>query len=63
MDVGLWVGEHLHKLCVAAEESFSLENFPEYAACMDPRSPIQVQATAVTVNTITAFLLQVNKPD
>lgn len=43
MDVGLWVGKHLHKLCDAAEESFTLESFPEYAAYMDPAAPIQVQ--------------------
>lgn len=43
MDVGLWVGKYLHKLCDAAEESFTLENFPEYAAYMDPGAPIQVQ--------------------
>lgn len=42
-DVGLWVGKHLHKLCDAAEESFSLENFPEYAAYMEPGAPIQVE--------------------
>lgn len=43
MDVGLWVGKYLHKLCDAAEESFTMENFPEYAAYMDPGAPIQVQ--------------------
>lgn len=44
MDVGLWVGKHLHKLCDVAEESFSLETFPEYAAYMEPGAPIQVEA-------------------
>lgn len=43
MDVGLWVGKHLHKLCDVAEESFSLEDFPEYAAYVDPRATVQVQ--------------------
>ncbi|CAF96102.1 unnamed protein product, partial [Tetraodon nigroviridis] len=41
MDVGLWVGKHLHKLCDVAEESFSLQDFPEYAAYVDPRAPVQ----------------------
>lgn len=45
MDVGLWVGKHLHKLCDVAEESFSLEDFPEYAAYVEPRAPVQVQDT------------------
>lgn len=45
MDVGLWVGKHLHKLCDVAEESFSLEDFPEYAAHVEPRAPVQVQDT------------------
>lgn len=35
-DVGLWLGERLLKFCTAVEEGFSLENFPEYAAYMDP---------------------------
>lgn len=45
MDVGLWVGKHLHKLCDVAEESFSLEDFPEYAAYVEARAPVQVQDT------------------
>lgn len=43
MDVGLWVGQHLHKLCNEAEESFSLQDFPEYAAYVEPQAPAQVQ--------------------
>lgn len=35
-DVGLWVGERLLKLCAPVEEGFSLKNFAEYAAYMDP---------------------------
>nr|XP_046248133.1 ankyrin repeat and MYND domain-containing protein 1 isoform X2 [Scatophagus argus] len=35
-DVGLWLGERLLKLCASVEEGFSLKNFPEYAAYMDP---------------------------
>lgn len=43
MDVGFWVGEHLHKLCHVSEEIFSLDDFPEYAAHAEPRAPVQVQ--------------------
>lgn len=43
-DVGLWVGGRLLKLCAAVEEGFSLKNFPEYAAYMDP---------ATTTNSLT----------
>ncbi|TNN53088.1 Ankyrin repeat and MYND domain-containing protein 1 [Liparis tanakae] len=35
-DVGLWLGERLLRLCTSVEEGFSLKNFPEYAAYMDP---------------------------
>ncbi|KAM6938376.1 ankyrin repeat and MYND domain-containing protein 1 [Lycodopsis pacificus] len=35
-DVGLWLGGRLLRLCTAVEEGFSLKNFPEYAAYMDP---------------------------
>ncbi|XP_044218554.1 ankyrin repeat and MYND domain-containing protein 1 isoform X1 [Thunnus albacares] len=35
-DVGLWLGKRLLKLCTSIEEGFSLKNFPEYAAYMDP---------------------------
>ncbi|XP_071342600.1 ankyrin repeat and MYND domain-containing protein 1 [Trachinotus anak] len=35
-DVGLWLRERLLKLCTTVEEGFSLKNFPEYAAYMDP---------------------------
>ncbi|KAM4738899.1 ankyrin repeat and MYND domain-containing protein 1 [Anableps anableps] len=35
-DVGLWVGQHLLKLCSSVEEGFSLHDFPEYAAFMQP---------------------------
>ncbi|XP_044056560.1 ankyrin repeat and MYND domain-containing protein 1 isoform X2 [Siniperca chuatsi] len=35
-DVGLWLGDRLLKLCTSVEEGFSLKNFPEYAAYMDP---------------------------
>uniref|UniRef100_A0A8C2Z933 Uncharacterized protein n=1 Tax=Cyclopterus lumpus TaxID=8103 RepID=A0A8C2Z933_CYCLU len=35
-DVGLWHGERLLRLCTSLEEGFSLKNFPEYAAYMDP---------------------------
>ncbi|XP_068175566.1 ankyrin repeat and MYND domain-containing protein 1 [Antennarius striatus] len=38
-DVGVWVGERLLKLCTSMEEGFSLKNFPEYAAYMDPAAP------------------------
>lgn len=56
MDVGLWVGQHLHKLCDEAEESFSLQDFPEYAAYMEPQAPAQVQDNPCTE----LSLLQVN---
>ncbi|XP_032381753.1 ankyrin repeat and MYND domain-containing protein 1 isoform X2 [Etheostoma spectabile] len=36
MDVGLWLQERLLRLCTSDEEGFSLRNFPEYAAYMDP---------------------------
>nr|XP_020472726.1 ankyrin repeat and MYND domain-containing protein 1-like isoform X2 [Monopterus albus] len=35
-DMGLWLGECLLKLCTSVEEGFSLKNFPEYAAYVDP---------------------------
>uniref|UniRef100_A0A3Q3A6K9 Ankyrin repeat and MYND domain containing 1 n=1 Tax=Kryptolebias marmoratus TaxID=37003 RepID=A0A3Q3A6K9_KRYMA len=35
-DVGLWLGNHLLKLCTLVEESFSLNSFPEYAAFNEP---------------------------
>lgn len=35
-DVGLWLGERLLRLCTSVEEGFSLKNFHEYAAYMDP---------------------------
>ncbi|XP_030583500.1 ankyrin repeat and MYND domain-containing protein 1 isoform X2 [Archocentrus centrarchus] len=35
-DVGLWLRERLLRLCTPLEEGFSLKNFPEYAACVDP---------------------------
>ncbi|KAK9519844.1 hypothetical protein VZT92_022547 [Zoarces viviparus] len=35
-DVGLWLGGRLLRLCTAVDEGFSLKNFPEYAAYMDP---------------------------
>ncbi|XP_023284574.1 ankyrin repeat and MYND domain-containing protein 1 [Seriola lalandi dorsalis] len=35
-DVGLWLRECLLRLCTTVEEGFSLKNFPEYAAYMDP---------------------------
>lgn len=34
-DVGLWLGERLLRFCSSVEESFSLKNFPEYAAYVD----------------------------
>ncbi|XP_034736902.1 ankyrin repeat and MYND domain-containing protein 1 isoform X2 [Etheostoma cragini] len=36
MDVGLWLQERLLRLCTSDEEGFSLKNFPEYAAYMEP---------------------------
>lgn len=51
-DVGLWLGERLLKLCTSVEEGFSLKNFPEYAAYMDPaattESLTQVHADCLT---------------
>ncbi|XP_059197333.1 ankyrin repeat and MYND domain-containing protein 1 isoform X2 [Centropristis striata] len=45
-DVGLWLRERLLRLCTTVKEGFSLKNFPEYAAYMDPAaitdSPTQV---------------------
>ncbi|KAI3368518.1 hypothetical protein L3Q82_025526, partial [Scortum barcoo] len=35
-DVGLWCGERLLRLCTSVDGSFSLKDFPEYAAYMDP---------------------------
>ncbi|XP_060934145.1 ankyrin repeat and MYND domain-containing protein 1 [Limanda limanda] len=35
-NVGLWVGPLLLRFCSPLEEGFSLKNFPEYAALMDP---------------------------
>ena len=35
-DVGLWLGHRLLRLCTSVKEGFSLKNFPEYAAYMDP---------------------------
>ncbi|KAM4549411.1 ankyrin repeat and MYND domain-containing protein 1 isoform 2-T2 [Odontesthes bonariensis] len=35
-DVGLWLRERLLRLCTPVEEGFSLNNFPEYAAYMEP---------------------------
>ncbi|XP_041862216.1 ankyrin repeat and MYND domain-containing protein 1 isoform X2 [Melanotaenia boesemani] len=35
-DVGLWLKEHLLRLCTSVEEDFSLNNFPEYAAYVEP---------------------------
>lgn len=43
MDVGLWIGKYLYKLCDAAADSFTLKNFPEYAAYMDSGTTIKVQ--------------------
>ncbi|XP_039902407.1 ankyrin repeat and MYND domain-containing protein 1 isoform X4 [Simochromis diagramma] len=44
-DVGLWLKDHLLRLCTPLEEGFSLKNFPEYSAYMDPsvtaKSPTQ----------------------
>ncbi|XP_031589653.2 ankyrin repeat and MYND domain-containing protein 1 isoform X1 [Oreochromis aureus] len=35
-DVGLWLKDHLLRLCTPLEEGFSLKNCPEYSAYMDP---------------------------
>uniref|UniRef100_A0A3P9CFN5 Ankyrin repeat and MYND domain-containing protein 1 n=1 Tax=Maylandia zebra TaxID=106582 RepID=A0A3P9CFN5_9CICH len=35
-DVGLWLKDQLLRLCTPLEERFSLKNFPEYSAYMDP---------------------------
>ncbi|XP_068449366.1 ankyrin repeat and MYND domain-containing protein 1 isoform X2 [Clinocottus analis] len=35
-DVGLWLGKCLLRFCTSVEKGFSLKNFPEYAAYMDP---------------------------
>uniref|UniRef100_A0A3Q2WEQ0 Ankyrin repeat and MYND domain containing 1 n=1 Tax=Haplochromis burtoni TaxID=8153 RepID=A0A3Q2WEQ0_HAPBU len=47
-DVGLWLKDQLLRLCTPLEEGFSLKNFPEYSAYMDPsvtaKSPTQVHA-------------------
>nr|XP_004562140.2 ankyrin repeat and MYND domain-containing protein 1 isoform X2 [Maylandia zebra] len=44
-DVGLWLKDQLLRLCTPLEERFSLKNFPEYSAYMDPsvtaKSPTQ----------------------
>uniref|UniRef100_A0A3Q2V7C7 Ankyrin repeat and MYND domain containing 1 n=1 Tax=Haplochromis burtoni TaxID=8153 RepID=A0A3Q2V7C7_HAPBU len=44
-DVGLWLKDQLLRLCTPLEEGFSLKNFPEYSAYMDPsvtaKSPTQ----------------------
>ncbi|XP_071760174.2 ankyrin repeat and MYND domain-containing protein 1 [Centroberyx gerrardi] len=39
-DVGLWHRERLLRLCTSIEGGFSLNNFPEYAAYMDPTATI-----------------------
>lgn len=52
-DVGLWLKDQLLRLCTPLEERFSLKNFPEYSAYMDPsvtaKSPTQVHAVSPTV--------------
>lgn len=52
-DVGLWLKDHLLRLCTPLEEGFSLKSFPEYSAYMDlsvtEKSLSQVHAVSPTV--------------
>lgn len=35
-DVGLWLGKHLFRFCTSVGKVFSLSDFPEYVAYMEP---------------------------
>ncbi|XP_017275904.1 ankyrin repeat and MYND domain-containing protein 1 isoform X1 [Kryptolebias marmoratus] len=63
-DVGLWLGNHLLKLCTLVEESFSLNSFPEYAAFNEPSVNTglwtQPQSIASYLHTKTGTDLQEN---
>ncbi|XP_042338116.1 ankyrin repeat and MYND domain-containing protein 1 isoform X2 [Plectropomus leopardus] len=64
-DVGLWLGERLLRLCTSVKEGFSLKNFPEYAAYMEPDATTdyltQPPTESVQTRARTDFKVAMNK--